>query len=254
VIARALLEAGMEAQAQTWCLERLGGPAERIQHGTLRECATWTADPLNVLVIVRDPECVPTRALSIGLPEAAYAHLRGQITKADVRVLSLVRLAPAPGDVIWDIGAGSGAVSIEAAGLCAPSGRVFAVERQADQHACLRENIRSHRVLNVELVAGEAPRALAGLPAPDAVFVGGSGGQLEAIVGTSLARMHGGGRLVINLATLEGVHTAATVLNEHGLPFELIQVSIARGTTVGGGTRLAPLNPVFIVWAQVSRG
>ena len=88
-------------------MERLGGPAERIQHGTLRECSTWTADPLNVLVIVRDPACVRGRILSIGRSEDAYEHERGQITKPDVRVLSLVRLGPRAGDVVWDIGAGS---------------------------------------------------------------------------------------------------------------------------------------------------
>ena len=125
-------------------MERLGGPAERIQHGTLRECSTWTADPLNVLVIVCDPACVRGRILSIGRSEDAYEHERGQITKPDVRVLSLVRLGPRAGDVVWDIGAGSGSVSVEAAGLCAPSGAVYAVEQRAEQQACICENIRRY--------------------------------------------------------------------------------------------------------------
>jgi precorrin-6Y C5,15-methyltransferase (decarboxylating) len=250
-IARALLEAGIEPVAETWCLERLGGPAERIQHGPLAECATWTADPLNVLVIVRDPVRVRGRGLSIGLPEDGYVHERGQITKADVRVLSLVRLAPRPGDIVWDIGAGSGSVSIEAAGLCAPFGAAYAIERRAEQQACIRENIRRHSVPNVEMIAGEAPDALAGLPDPDAVFVGGSGGRLEPILGACLARLRPGGRLVLNMTTLEGVNAASRFFKGHGLPFELMQVSIARGTSIGDGTRLAPLNPVFIIWARV---
>jgi precorrin-6Y C5,15-methyltransferase (decarboxylating) len=204
-----------------------------------------------VLVIVRDPACVRGRGLSIGLPEDGYAHERGQITKADVRVLSLVRLAPRPGDIVWDIGAGSGSVSIEAAGLCAPSGTVFAIERRAGQQACIRANIRRHGVPNVEMIAGEAPDALAGLPDPDAVFVGGSGGRLDSILETCLARLRPGGRLVLNMATLEGVNAASTFLNGHRQPFDLIQVSIARGTSIGDGTRLAPLNPVFIIWARV---
>ena len=232
-------------------MERLGGPAERIQHGTLRECATWTADSLNVLVIVRDPACVRGRTLSIGRSEDAYEHQRGQITKADVRVLSLVRLGPRAGDVVWDIGAGSGSVSIEAAGLCAPSGAVYAVERRAEQHACIRENIRRHSVPNVELVAGDAPDALAGLPDPDAVFVGGSGGRLEPILGTCLARLRPGGRLVLNMTTLEGVNAASRFLKGRGLPFELTQVSLAHGMSIGDGTRLAPQNPVFIISARV---
>jgi len=252
VVARALLDAGMEPTAQTWCLERLGGAAERIQHGTLGESVDWTADPLNVVLIVRDQACVRGAPLSIGLPEDAYAHERGQITKADVRVLSLVRLAPRAGDVVWDVGAGSGAVSVEAAGLCGPSGAVYAVERRAEQQACIVENRRRHGASTVRLVAGEAPAALAGLPDPDAVFVGGSGGQLEPILDVVLARLRPGGRLVLNMATLEGVHAAATFFRARGLAFELMEVSIARGVALGDGTRLAPLNPVFIVWLRTS--
>jgi precorrin-6Y C5,15-methyltransferase (decarboxylating) len=116
----------------------------------------------------------------------------------------------------------------------------------------VRENIRRHRVTNVKLVAGEAPHALAGLPDPDAVFVGGSGGRLESILETCLAHLRPGGRLVLNMATLEGVNAASTFLKSHELPFELLQVSIARATSIGDGTRLAPLNPVFIVSARVS--
>jgi precorrin-6B C5,15-methyltransferase / cobalt-precorrin-6B C5,C15-methyltransferase len=246
-VARALLAAGMEAGAETWCMERLGGPAERIQHGSLAESTTWTADPLNVLVIERDPARVRGRPLAIGLPETAYAHERGQITKAEVRALSLVRLAPRPGDIVWDIGAGSGSVSVEAAGLCAPSGVVYAVEKRAEQQACISLNIQRYGLANVELVTAEAPEALGDLPDPDAVFVGGSGGRLESILDTGLARLRAGGRVVLNLATLEGVQTVSTCFKARGLAFELIEVSIARGTPLGDGTRLAPLNPVFVV-------
>jgi precorrin-6Y C5,15-methyltransferase (decarboxylating) len=207
---------------------------------------------LNVLVIVRDPARVRGRPLSIGLPETAYTHARGQITKAEVRVLSLVRLALRPGDVVWDIGAGSGAVSIEAAGLCAPTGGVFAVERRAEQQACIAQNIHQHGGTNVELVTGEAPAALADLPAPDAVFVGGSGGRLEPILEACLRCLRPGGRLVLNLATLEGIAVASAFCQAHGLAFELIEVAIARATPLGEGTRLAPLNPVFIMSARVS--
>ncbi len=252
VVARALLEGGLEGSAQTWCMERLGGSAERIQHGRLADCAAWTAGPLNLLVIVRDAALVRGRPLSIGLPEDAYEHERGQITKAEVRVLSLVRLALRAGDVAWDIGAGSGSISVEAAGLCAPSGVVYAIERRPEQQACIRANLERHSVANVELVPREAPAALHELPDPDAVFIGGSGGELASILSVSLARLRPGGRLVLNLATLEGVHEASSLVNRRGLRFDLIQVSIARGTSIGDGTRLAPLNPVFILSTQVA--
>jgi precorrin-6Y C5,15-methyltransferase (decarboxylating) len=249
VVAQALLAGGLEATAQVWCMERLGGPAERIQHGTLADCITWTADPLNTLVILRKPTAVRGQPPRLGLPDEAYAHEGGQITKAEVRLISLARLAPRAGDTVWDVGAGSGSVGLEAAACCQPGGMVYAVERREAQRACIHENIRRFGTPNLEVVAGEAPEALTSLPDPDAVFVGGSGGRLEAILSASLARLGRGGRLVVNLATLEAVQVATACLRGRGLPFDLAQVSIARGVPIAGGTRLAALNPVFILSA-----
>jgi precorrin-6B C5,15-methyltransferase / cobalt-precorrin-6B C5,C15-methyltransferase len=253
VVARALLAAGVEAEAETWLLERLGGPAERVQRGWLSAVPGWTSDPLSLLVILRDPAVVRGPAPRLGLPDQAYAHLRGQITKAEVRAVSLARLAPRAGDTVWDVGAGSGAVSIEAAWLCQP-GQVYAVERRPEQRACAAENIARLGAPNIRLVEGEAPGALDGLPAPDAVFVGGSGGHLTPILSTCSRRLRPGGRLVANLATLEGLHEATTCLASVGLPYDVTHISISRGTPMPGAarkTRLAALNPVFVLACQV---
>jgi precorrin-6B C5,15-methyltransferase / cobalt-precorrin-6B C5,C15-methyltransferase len=187
----------------------------------------------------------------LGLPDDSYAHLNGQITKAEVRAVSLARLAPRRGDTVWDIGAGSGAVSIEAAWLCHPGG-VYAIERRPEQRACVAENIQRFAADNVHLLEGEAPQALHDLPDPDAVFVGGSGGHLGPILECVAQRLRPGGRLVGNFATLEALHQATTCLDALGLAWEMAEVSVARATRVGAAqTRLAALNPVFIVSARV---
>jgi precorrin-6Y C5,15-methyltransferase (decarboxylating) len=255
VVAAALLAAGVEPEAHTWLMQRLGGPAERVQHGCLADVPAWTADPLSLLVILRDPARVRGPAPRLGLPDDAYAHAGGQITKAEVRAVSLARLAPRAGDTVWDVGAGSGAVSIEAAWLCQP-GQVYAVERRAEQRARAADNIARFAAHNVRLIAGEAPRALEELPDPDAVFVGGSGGQLTPILACAAQRLRPGGRLVVNLVTLEALHAATNGLDSLGLAWELAQLAVARGTRVPGEaasrrTRLAALNPVFVLSARV---
>jgi precorrin-6Y C5,15-methyltransferase (decarboxylating) len=250
VVARALVTGGHEPEAQAWVMERLGGPAERIRYGSLGEVAAWTCDPLSVLVVLRDPKCVRGPAPRLGLPDDAYAHERGQITKAEVRAISLARLAPRAGDTVWDVGAGSGSVSTESAAFCRP-GVVYAIERRAEQRACIAENVARFGATNVRLVAGEAPEALADLPDPDAVFVGGTGGRLRPILEMATCRLRPQGRLVLNFATLESLHEATAFLTCRGLAHELAQVSVARGSAVGGATRLAPLSPVFVLSAQV---
>jgi precorrin-6Y C5,15-methyltransferase (decarboxylating) len=250
VVAGALLAGGLEPTAQVWVMERLGGPAERVRHGSLGKVAAWTCDPLSVLIILRDPRGVRGPAPRLGLPDEAYAHERGQITKAEVRAVSLARLAPRAGDTVWDVGAGSGSVGIESAAFCRP-GIVYAVERRAEQHACIAENVARFGATNVRLVAGEAPEVLADLPDPDAVFVGGTGGRLRAVLETAACRLRPHGRLVLNLATLEALHEATAFLTCRGLAHDLAQVSVARGAAIGGATRLAALNPVFVLSAQV---
>jgi precorrin-6Y C5,15-methyltransferase (decarboxylating) len=252
VVAEALLNAGMEPDARAWLMQRLGGPAERVQHGRLANVPAWTADPLSLLLVLRDPERVRGPAPRVGLPEDAYAHLGGQITKAEVRAVSLARLAPRRGDTVWDVGAGSGAVSIEAAWLCHP-GTLYAVERRAEQRACAANNIDRFGAHNVRLVDGEAPQALHHLPDPDAVFVGGSGGHLGSILDCAVDRLRRGGRLVGNFATLEALHEATTCLDALGVAWDMTQLSIARATRIGGGkSRLAALNPVFVLSARVA--
>ena len=253
VIASALLEAGMEDCRALVC-EHLGGPRERVIDTTLYNLAGQEFAPLNVLLLLRGH---PTRPpLPLGLPDDAYAHLRGQITKAEIRAVSLSKLRLRRGDTVWDIGAGSGSVSIEAALLC--GGRVYAVERSAEQWPELRANIAAFHAAGVQVVEGEAPEILAGLPPPDAVFVGGSGSRLRGVLDTVEARLRPGGRVVLNLTLLDHLADCRAWLAASGAwEQELIQLQVARAVSIAGDERLAALNPIWILGAtkrEQSRG
>ncbi len=245
VIARALLEAGMEP-CQAYVLERLEHPDERITALRLDELEGREFDPLNVLVLRRERVWQP---LSLGLPDDAYAHRAGMITKAEVRAVAISKLRVAAESVVWDIGAGCGSVALEVAGLIL-GGRVYAVERDPEQLALLEQNRQRHPRPNLEVVTGEAPAALRALPDPDAVFVGGSGGQLGTILRAVFRRLRPGGRLVLNAVLLETVSEAQRRCARAGWPTELCQVAVARGEPTAGGVRLAAANPVFILAAQ----
>jgi precorrin-6Y C5,15-methyltransferase (decarboxylating) len=244
-VARALLDAGMEPDARAWVCERLGGPAERIIAACLDELPGRDFDPLNVLVIDRDSARVVVPRQEFGLPDEAYESLRGQITKSEVRAVTLARLEPWRATVAWDIGAGSGALALELAGLM-PAGRVYAVERDAEQIAVLRRNLAAHPRPNLTLVPGAAPAALSGLPVPDAVFIGGTGGALAEVLTACYAALRPGGRLIANFAQLESLALWREFARARGLEGEIVQLAAARGVPMGAGTRLAPQNPVFI--------
>ncbi len=190
---------------------------------------------------------------ALGLPDECFEQrkpLRGQITKREVRAVSLYLLGIRSESVVWDIGAGTGSVSIEA-GKIAERGRVFAVERDDESIDLLRRNVDSLAGPNVEVVHGEAPAALAGLPDPDSVFVGGSGGNLVRILEAATRRLREDGAVVVNLAALERTHEVYHFLKDRGMAVELTSVSASRGKDLPDGTvRLEALNPVFIVSAH----
>ena len=198
----------------------------------------------------------PTLALqsrSLGLPDDAFEQrrpLRGQITKREVRAVSLYRLGLKKDSVVWDIGAGTGSVSIEAS-LVAHRGRVYAIERDESSLDLLRNNVANLSGGNVHIVTGEAPEALADLPDPDSVFVGGSGGRLGSILEAVIRRLKTGGRVVVNLAALERTQDVYHRLKDEGLSVDLTTISASRGREMpDGAVRLEAMNPVFIVTGE----
>jgi precorrin-6Y C5,15-methyltransferase (decarboxylating) len=244
VVARALLDAGMEDAAAVVC-ERLEGPDEQIVHGTLSSVAAASFDQLSLLVVLRSPDEV-ARYRRSAIPEGEFAHRAGQITKADVRALAVAALQLRPSDTLWDVGAGSGSVGIEAA-LGLPRGAVFAVDGKVDQLEFIRANSARFRTPQVEPVFGDAPEVLDDLPDPDAVFIGGGGRRLGAIVEAVKTRLRPGGRIVVTLATLERLGPLLETLKPWAPG--LRQIAVSHGVPLADGTRLKPANPILMIAA-----
>ncbi len=255
VVARGLLDAGLEDAPAAVC-ERLGGAAERVTRGTLSSIAGIAGiaaaafDPLSVLAVLRNSDEAGGYRRS-AIPEAEFAHRAGQITKAEVRALAIATLRLSPDDTLWDIGAGSGSVSVEAA-LGLPRGVVYAIDPEAGQIEFIRTNSVRFRTPQVEAVLGAAPDALEALPDPDAVFLGGGGPAQEAIVDAVTRRLRPGGRFAATLVTIERV--APLMRQLAAWSPQLRQVSIMHGVPIGDGTRLSPANPVFLISATKPAG
>jgi precorrin-6Y C5,15-methyltransferase (decarboxylating) len=231
--------------------EDLGGPAERLVTLPAAEAAGRDWHPLTVVLSLRDPEAVPARGWYAGgepvppaggwaLPDDAFGHRAGMVTKAEVRALALARIAPRPGVLVWDVGAGSGSVAVECARLGAAA---LAVERRADDAARVAANAAAHGV-DVRVVVGEAPAVLDGLPRPDAVFVGGGGPEVVAAVAAA-----GAERVVVALAALDRIAPTRGALQAAGLAVDGVQLAASRFADLpGGSVRLAATNPITLLW------
>ena len=185
-----------------------------------------------------------------GLPDEVFEQrtpLVGQITKKEVRAVSIHSLGLRSDSVLWDIGSGSGSVAIESSHISA-AGVVYAIEKDIKSIDLLRNNVDNYGSGNVEIVQGEAPKVLYDLEDPDSIFVGGSGGNLKSILEVSRARIKHGGRIVVNLALLDRTQKVYDDMKDLGFSSELVMINASRSTEmVGGELRLQALNPVFIV-------
>ncbi|MBM2621836.1 precorrin-6y C5,15-methyltransferase (decarboxylating) subunit CbiE [Actinoplanes sp. LDG1-06] len=237
-VASLVAAAGFES-AELTVLEQLGGPAERIFSAPAGSWEHPPGDPLNVIAV----DCGPGPSVSVvpGLPDSAY-ETDGQLTKREVRAVTLAVLAPVPGELLWDVGAGSGSIGIEWM-RSHPSCRAVAVESSAARVATIRANAATLGVPGLQTVTGHAPAALAGLPTPDAVFIGG-GLTGEGVLEAGLAALRPGGRLVASAVTLESEATLAAAYAKLG--GELTRLSVSRGSPVGGFTGWRPMMPVTI--------
>ncbi|HEY6255333.1 MAG TPA: precorrin-6y C5,15-methyltransferase (decarboxylating) subunit CbiE [Xanthobacteraceae bacterium] len=228
----ALLAASGFGGSQLIVLEALGGPRERIRATTAAAFDLGTVDPLNTVAIeVVAAAGARIIARAAGLPDSLFEH-DGQITKREVRAVTLSALAPRRGELLWDIGGGAGSVAIEwmlaETSLCA-----IAIEARAERAARIGRNAASLGVPGLAIVQGEAPQALAGLPPPDAIFIGG-GASDPGVLDAALAALKSGGRLVVNAVTLQ---TEALLVARHfALGGELIRIAIDRAEAVGGTT------------------
>jgi precorrin-6Y C5,15-methyltransferase (decarboxylating) len=238
-IAALLTQDGFGGSAVT-LLEALGGRRERISRAIAACFDMACVDPLNLLAIevaaAPDARILPRAP---GLPDALFEH-DGQISKRDVRSLTISALAPRRGGRLWDIGAGSGSIGIEWM-LADPTLRAIAIETRADRADRIRRNALTFGVPDLLVVEGAAPAVLERLPTPDAIFIGG-GANLPGMLETAITALRTGGRLVVNAITLE---TEALLLARYAtLGGELLRIAISRAAPVAGMTGWRPAMPV----------
>lgn len=250
-IARMMCQEGLDQDFQMTIAERLLQPDERVVTAldVAQVAAGEFASP-NVVILCRRQAYVPD--VMFGLPDHQYQQRspdKGLITKREVRAVSLALLQLRPDSVVWDIGAGSGAVGIEAARLC-PQGHVYAIEKNPADVAIAAENRRAMRITNYSLQQGKAPAGLERWPAPDAIFIGGSGGELAELIHLCLERLTPEGWLVMNFVTLENLATAVGTLKTCAAHWQVTQLQASRSQPILDLHRMQAENPVWVISAQ----
>lgn len=222
--------------------ENLSCPDERLLSGTAEELAEKPFAALSVLLAEAAPR--PERRCA-GYPDSAFLRGGVPMTKQEVRAAALAKLAVRPGETFWDVGAGTGSVSVELA-LAAEGGRVFAAECESEACNLIRANREKFRAWNLKLVEGRAPAALEALPAPDGVFIGGSKGALEEITALALAR-NSRARICVAAIALETLSAASAALARHGIEAQVTQIAVSRSRPAGRLHLLAANNPIFLI-------
>ncbi|MFY9268951.1 MAG: precorrin-6y C5,15-methyltransferase (decarboxylating) subunit CbiE [Candidatus Manganitrophaceae bacterium] len=257
-IARFLLERGHTDWTGSVC-EHLGGAEERVRAMTLEEMVQGKFSPLNVVILKREKTVDPSKVDlpirwegAFGIPDDLFIYRRpkaGLITKKEIRVMSLAEMGLRRDSVTWDIGAGSGSVSVELARLC-PEGRVFAIEKNREDFELIERNTRRFGIKNVTALCERAPAGLAGFSDPDAVFIGGSGGEMEEILSVCTTRIRLGGRIVANLITLENLHHFSHFFKEAPWEVTYTLVQVSRSKPILEMVRYEALNPITIAVAR----
>lgn len=223
----------------------LGTPEEKLFRGSVKELAAGRFNSLSVL-LVEAVEGLPRR--TPGLPDEAFERGDVPMTKQEVRAAVLAKLAVRPEDILWDVGAGTGSVSVELA-LAAPRGRVYAVECRPEGCALIKANREKFRTRNLVLVEGLAPAALSDLPAPDAVFIGGSKGSLAAIVDAALEK-NPDARICVSAIALESLSAAVAALTAKGRTVQVSQLAVSRAKAVGGLHLMMAQNPIYLITGE----
>ncbi len=243
--ARLLVESG----AEDWkmCVfEQLGTPDERVRWLSPTEVSDMDFREPNAVVLKKGETKRRSRPLVLGAPDHWYEHERGMITKAEIRAVALSKLRLGPAHVFWDLGAGSGSVSVEAS-IFVTRGQIVAVEKNASRIEQIRENMKIFGAENIRVVHAELPDGMEELPQPDRVFIGGGGKDLPGIIRAVAKKLLPDGRIVANTVMIETMAAAAAELESLGFETETIQTQINESVPMPTGTRFEAKNPVWIV-------
>lgn len=250
---RTILRAsGLEAAYAFWLCERLGHPSERVQRLAPQTPLPPDLEPLNLVLLVAEPPEQPAKPATLplfGLEDGLFLQLPdrpGLMTKREVRIQVLADLDLPPTGVLWDLGAGVGSIGLEALRL-RPGLELWALEQRGGSASLIRANAERLGVTPAGVVEGRAPDALAELPDPDRVVIGGGGTGRAAVLAAVVERLRPGGRVVIPLATIEALAELRPLLERAGFAIGVSQHQAWRGAPLADGTRLAPLNPVLVL-------
>jgi precorrin-6Y C5,15-methyltransferase (decarboxylating) len=250
-----LRASGLEAAYGLWLCERLGHPQERVQRLAPAAALPADLDPLHLVLLIAEPAGEPIDPASLppfGLDDGLYLQHQdrpGLMTKREVRIQLLADLELPEGGVLWDLGAGVGSVGLEALRL-RPGLALWAVEQRGGSAALIDANARRLGVRPAGVIEGRAPGALADLPDPDRVLLGGGGQERVVVLAAVLKRLRPGGVVVVPLATVEALAQLRPAMEAAGLVVRVGQLQAWRGAPLGDGTRLAPLNPVLVLRGQ----
>jgi precorrin-6B C5,15-methyltransferase / cobalt-precorrin-6B C5,C15-methyltransferase len=247
VIARELLARGADGY-EAWLCEDLGLATEKFTRTDVKGLAGLTCSPLNILILINTWEPNLMNYPVIGIADDEYATAKKLITKQEVRAVTLAKLSLQDDLVLWDIGAGSGSISIEAGNLM-PNGKIFALEKNPQYLSFIRDNLKKFAARNVALVEAFAPEGLDDLPDPDRVFIGGSGGMLEEIIEAVDRRLKNDGRIVLNAVTLDTLTKAVEFLEDHGYVVEAACINVAKTRGLTEYKMFEAHNPVYVVTA-----
>lgn len=247
-IAEELMKRGAEGYI-AWVCEDLGLPTEKFTKTDIRGLAGLQASALNILILIKAWEPTLETWPVIGIDDEQFATARKLITKQEVRAVTLAKLQLQNDLILWDVGAGSGSVSIEAGNLM-PNGKVYALEKNPQYLTFLKENFRKFGARNALLIEAYAPDGIDDLPDPDRVFIGGSGGMLEEIIDAVDKRLKPDGRIVLNAVTLDTLIKAVEFLEDHGYTVEVTCVNVSRTRGLSEYKLFEAHNPVYIIDAS----
>ncbi len=228
-------------------LEQLGSPTEQVKWVSLAEAVDKTFQEPNILILKRtSANTQPEKQTLLGAPDDWYEHQNGLITKAEVRAITLSKLRLLSHHILWDLGAGSGSISIEAA-LFIREGRIFAVEKRTERVRQIETNKERFGIRNLTIVNAVLPEGLKGLPKPDRIFIGGGGKDLKEIIATASEHLDSNGMMVLNTVLLQNCEIGRETLAKLGYKTDTTQIQVNRSRKMPWGDRLEAQNPVWII-------